>query len=94
MPSGIEDDVSALATAEILSKQVEDPECQKFKVASFLNGLYDLDDRGVLIRIAPSDGSKHVAVPKSLRSNVLHLEQYPTAVACSNMTCSLPTLVR
>jgi hypothetical protein len=37
------------------------------------NGLYDLDDRRVLIRIAPSDGSKQVVVPKSLRSKVLYL---------------------
>jgi hypothetical protein len=44
-------------------------------------GLYYLDDRGVLIGIAPSDGSKQVVVPKSLRSKVLYLEHYPTAVA-------------
>jgi transposase InsO family protein len=35
----------------------------------------------VLIRIAPSDGSKQVVVPNSLRSKVLYLEHYPTAVA-------------
>jgi hypothetical protein len=46
-----------------------------------LNGLYDLDDRAVLIRIAPSDGSKQVVVPKSLRSKVLYLKHYNTAVA-------------
>jgi Integrase zinc binding domain len=51
------------------------------KAASSLNGLYDLDDRGVLIRIAPSDGSKQVVVPKSLRSKFLYLEHYPMAVA-------------
>jgi transposase InsO family protein len=62
------------------SKQ-NDPECQKFKAASSLNGLHDLDDRGILIRIAPSDGSKQVVVPKSLRSKVLYLEHYHTAVA-------------
>jgi Integrase zinc binding domain/Integrase core domain len=35
----------------------------------------------VLIRIAPSDGSKQVVVPKSLRYKILYLEHYPTAVA-------------
>jgi Integrase zinc binding domain len=80
-PSGTEDDVSALSTADLLSEQADDPECQSFKAASSLNGLYDLDERGVLIRIAPSDGSKHVVVPKSLRSKVLYLEHCPKAVS-------------
>jgi hypothetical protein len=71
IPSGTEGDVSALSTADLLSEQEDDPECQKFKAASSLNGLYDLDDRGVLIRIAPSNGSKQVVVRKSLRSKVL-----------------------
>jgi Integrase zinc binding domain len=81
IPSGTEDDVSALSTADLLSEQADDPECQRFKAASSLHGLYDLDERVVLIRIAPSDGSKQVVVPKSLRSKVLYLEHYPTAVA-------------
>jgi Integrase zinc binding domain len=74
-------DVSALSTADLLSEQADDLECQRFKAVSSLNGLYDLDDRGVLIRIAPSDGSKQVVVPKSLRSKVIYLEHYPIAVA-------------
>jgi hypothetical protein len=74
IPSGMEDDVRALSTADILSEQADDPECQTFKAASSLNGLCDLDDRGVLIRIAPSDGSKQVVVPKFLRSKLLYLE--------------------
>jgi hypothetical protein len=81
IPSGTEDDVSAISTADLLSQAADDPECQRFKAASSLNGLYDLDDRGVLIRIAPSDGSKQVVFPKSLRSKVIYLEHYPTAVA-------------
>jgi hypothetical protein len=35
----------------------------------------------VLIRIAPSHGSKQVVIPKSLLSKVLYLEHYPTAVS-------------
>jgi hypothetical protein len=53
IPSGMENDVSALYTADLLSEQADDPECRTFKAASSLNGLNDLDDRGVLIRIAP-----------------------------------------
>jgi hypothetical protein len=49
----MENDVSALYTADLLSEQADDPECRTFKAASSLNGLNDLDDRGVLIRIAP-----------------------------------------
>jgi hypothetical protein len=71
IPSGTEDDVSALYTADLISEQADDPECQKFKDTSTLNGLYDLDERGMLIRISPSDGSKQVVIPKSLRSKVL-----------------------
>jgi hypothetical protein len=74
IPSGTEDDVSELSTADLLSEQADDLECQRFKAASSLYGLYDLDDRGVLIRITPSDGSKQVVVPKSLRSKVLYLD--------------------
>ena len=77
----MEGDFSAIFTADLLSEKSDDLEFQKFQAASSLNGLYDFDDRGVLIRIAPSDGSKQVVVPKSLRSKVLYLEHYPTAVA-------------
>jgi Integrase zinc binding domain len=92
IPFGTEDDVSALSAADLLSEKADDPEYQKFKDLLSLNGLYELDERGVLIRIAPSDGckqvvvpkslrSKVIVVPKSLRSKVLYLEHYPTAVA-------------
>jgi transposase InsO family protein len=50
IPSGMEDDVSALSTEDLISEQAADPEFQTVKAASALNGLYDLDDRGVLIR--------------------------------------------
>jgi hypothetical protein len=73
MSSGIVDDVSALSTADLLSERAEDPEYQMSKTASPVNGLYDLDDRGILILIAPSDGSKQVVVPKSLPSKVLFM---------------------
>jgi hypothetical protein len=73
IPSGMENDVSALSTADLISEQADYSERQTFKVASSLNGLYDLDDRGVLIRIATSNGSKQVVVPKSLRSKVIYL---------------------
>jgi hypothetical protein len=46
IPSGREDDVSALSTADILVEQAEDPECQLFRATASRNGLYDLDDRG------------------------------------------------
>jgi Integrase zinc binding domain len=77
----MDEDVSALSTADRLSERADDPECQTFKATSSLIRLYDLDDRVVLIRIAPSDGSKQVVIPKSLRSKVLYLEHYPTAMA-------------
>jgi transposase InsO family protein len=81
IPSGREDDVSALSTADLLAEQAEDPECQRFRATASRNGLYDLDDRGVLIRIAPSDGSRQIVVPLALRSKVLYLEHYPKTVA-------------
>jgi Integrase zinc binding domain len=81
IPSGIEDDVSVLSTDDLLSEQTEDSKCQNVTAESSPNGLYDLDDRLILIRIAPSDGFKQVVVPKSLRSKALYLEHYPTTVA-------------
>jgi hypothetical protein len=66
IPSGTEEDFSALSTADLISQQADDLECQRFKAALYLNGLHDLDDRGLLISIAPSDGSKQKVVPKSL----------------------------
>jgi transposase InsO family protein len=43
--------------------------------------LYDLNDDGLLIRIASIDGSHQVVVPDSLTSRILYLEHYPPAVA-------------
>jgi hypothetical protein len=46
IPSGREDDVSALSTADLLAEQAEDPKCQRFRATMSRNGLYYLDDRG------------------------------------------------
>lgn len=78
IPTGRETNVAAVSTEELRKEQATDPTCQR--LLAMTGGLYDVDDDGLLIRIAPIDGSHQVVVPDSLTSRILYLEHYPPAV--------------
>jgi transposase InsO family protein len=66
---------------ELRRAQADDEDCQRWTAAASAGKLFDLDDRGILVRIAPVDGVHQVVVPKSLVARVLHAEHYPPVAA-------------
>jgi hypothetical protein len=38
---------------------------------------FDLDDNGVMVRIAPLDQYRQIVVPLALQPRLLHLEHFP-----------------
>jgi transposase InsO family protein len=81
IPTGRELAVEAISDDEIRQAQTTDPDCQRFLTATARAGLYDLNEEGLLIRTAPSDGARQIVVPRSLVSRLLYLEHYPPVVA-------------
>jgi transposase InsO family protein len=79
VPTGQERDVATISRDEIRAAQSSDPTCQQILAQATRTGLYDLNEEGVLVRIAPSDGSRQVVVPRSLVVRLLFLEHYPPA---------------
>ena len=80
IPTGTETGAAAIAMSEFRVAQAADQDCQRFLSLSTRAGLFDLNEEGVLIRIAPSDGSRQIVVPRVLVSRILFTEHYPPAV--------------
>jgi Integrase zinc binding domain/Integrase core domain len=80
IPTGAETGVGAISSSELRVPQATDPDCQRFLSLTARAELSDLNEDGILIRIAPSDGSRQIVVPRSLVSRVLFLEHYPPAI--------------
>ena len=80
IPSGLEAGVASITLDELREAQAADPDCQRFLSLTARAELFDLNDDGILVRIAPSDGSRQVVVPKVLVSRILFLEHYPPTV--------------
>jgi Integrase zinc binding domain len=80
IPTGLDAGATAITVDELREAQTSDPDCQRFLSQTARADLFDLNDDGILIRIARSDGSRQIVVPKVLVSLVLSLEHYPPAV--------------
>jgi RNase H-like domain found in reverse transcriptase/Reverse transcriptase (RNA-dependent DNA polymerase)/Integrase zinc binding domain/Chromo (CHRromatin Organisation MOdifier) domain/Integrase core domain len=79
IPLGTETDVESISLDELRREQTMDEDCKRLLATAPRTGLYDLDKDGLLIRIAPSDGSRQTVVPSSLVPRLLYLEHYPAA---------------
>jgi Integrase zinc binding domain len=54
-----------------------DDECDALRMSQVKDGIIDVDEDGILVRIAPLDGSRQIVVPWSLRPRLLWLEHFP-----------------
>jgi hypothetical protein len=80
VPTGREINVAAVSTDELRREQANDPTSQGLLTMAGGARLYDVDEDGLLIRIAPIDGSRQVVVLDSLTSRILYLEHYTPTV--------------
>jgi hypothetical protein len=79
VPSVLETNVATVSLEQLSREQKNDEECKRVLKTAPRTGLYDLNQDGILIRIAPSDGTHHTVVPSSLVARILYLEHYPPA---------------
>ena len=72
-------DLSPMTLAELLEGQAEDTRCQEVRAAMDGNDKSRIreDANGLLVRVAPLDGSLQVYVPRHLRYGVMMREHYP-----------------
>ena len=76
-PSGevmaTEETPQAIIREEIRHEQAMDYECNDLRMNIVKDGIIDVDEDGILVRIAPLDGSRQIVVPWSLRPRILRL---------------------
>ena len=75
-------DFSSISIEEFIETQATDSYCQQVRkeVALGTNKLFQINNPGLLVRIAPLDRAGQVLVPASLRATVLNLCHYPRMV--------------
>jgi Integrase zinc binding domain/RNase H-like domain found in reverse transcriptase len=71
----------AISLEEIRHEQAIDDECDALRMSRVKDGIIDVDEDGILVRIAPLDGSRQIVVPWSLRPRILWLEHFPVVAA-------------
>jgi hypothetical protein len=66
----------AISREEIRHEQAVDDECEALRMSRVKDGIIDVDEDGILVRIAPLDGLRQIVVPSSLRPRILWLEHF------------------
>jgi hypothetical protein len=77
IPTGKEQNVTTVSSDELRTAQAADDTCQRLLTQLPKTSLYDLNDKSLLVRVSPRDGSQQVVVPKDLVSMILYMEHYP-----------------
>jgi hypothetical protein len=70
-----------ISREEIRHEQAMDDECDALRMSKVKDGIVDVEEDGILVRIAPLDGSRQIVVPWSLRPRLLWLEHFPVVAA-------------
>jgi Integrase zinc binding domain len=71
----------AISREEIRHEQAMDDECDALRMSQVKDGIIDVDEDGILVRIAPLDGSRQIVISGSLRPRILWLEHFPVVAA-------------
>jgi hypothetical protein len=71
----------AISREEVRHKQAVDDECAALRMNRVKDGIIDVNEGGILVRIAPLDGSRQIVVPWSLRRRLLWMEHFPVVAA-------------
>jgi transposase InsO family protein len=71
----------AISREEIIHEQAMDDECDALRMSKVKDGIIDVDEDGILVRVAPLDRSRQIVVPRSLGPRLLRLEHFPVVAA-------------
>jgi Integrase zinc binding domain len=66
----------AISREEIRHEQAMEDECDAFRMNRVKEGIIDVDEDGISVRIAPLDASRQIVVLWSLRPRLLWLEHF------------------
>jgi RNase H-like domain found in reverse transcriptase/Integrase zinc binding domain len=77
VPDGQEENKGAVSSDELRDAQSLDELCQQLMDVKPRGALLDLDARGLVIQIAPSDWTRQIVVPRGLIRRILVNEDYP-----------------
>jgi Integrase zinc binding domain len=86
--------LNPIGIEEIMREQAADDLCRRLRNKTSSRSLFDIDKRGILVRIAPLDGVRQIVVPAAFIPRLLHLEHYPRTVAHPGVTRMLRTIHR
>jgi hypothetical protein len=87
-------ELTPIGIEEIMREQATDDLCRRLRNKTSARSLFDTDERGILVRVAPLDGVRQIVVPAALVPRLLHLEHYPRTVAHPGVTRMLRTIRR
>jgi transposase InsO family protein len=77
IPRGQDENDGVVTIEDLRQAQTGDAACQQLIALPSQTGIYDVDRRGLLVRVAPSDGTCQVVIPTGLRQRILHNEHCP-----------------
>jgi Integrase zinc binding domain len=77
-----------------MREQATDDLCRRLRNETSARGLFDINERRILVRVAPLDGVWQIVVPAALIPRLLHLEHYPRTVAHPGVPRMLRTIRR
>ena len=87
-------ELTPIGIEEIIREQATDDLCRRLRNTIPSRSLFDIDERGLLVRVAPLDGARQIVAPTALLARLLHLEHYPRTVAHPGVTRMLRTMRR
>ena len=87
-------ELSPIRIEELIREQASDELCKSLIGLTSEKSLFDVDERGLLIRVAPLDGVRQIVVPKALLPKLLHLEHYPKTTGHPGISRMLRTIRR
>jgi Integrase zinc binding domain len=70
-----------ISREEIRHEQAMDDECDALRMSQVKDGIIDVEKDGILVRIAPLDGSRQIVVSWSLQPHLLWQEHFPVVTA-------------
>jgi hypothetical protein len=67
-------ELTPIETEEIMPEQATDDLCRRMRNKTAARSLFDIDERGILVLVAPLDGVRQIVVPAAFVPRLLHLE--------------------
>jgi hypothetical protein len=85
---------AAILMEEVIREQSNDPACQLWLTTTAADTLFDTDESGLLVCIAPLDKSLQIVIPAALQSRLFHLENFLQTAGHLGLSRMIPSMRR